>query len=543
MGKTGKRILTCLAALALAVALVWGGWWYVTTRYCNWEGTLFRRDARTLTLQSVHLSNLQRLSEFPELETVDLRNAGAEPWRYDAICREMPEYKILWDLPFQGKAWPLDTEKITVSSLTEEEMELLDYLHSLAVVDGWDCPDYEAMAALQQRRPECKVFYFVPLGEARYPCEASELAARDVTLAELEEKLPHFPRAKSLCLSGALPGMEQIRQLQRDYPQLEITWQVTVGDMELNQRIAYLNLGKEPFPSAREAAGILSYFPELEQVNFLGSDLPKKELRALTAQFPEVTFLYDVDIAGVTVRTDAETLVLSGRPLSSVAELEDWLPSLTGLRKVEMCGCGISNEEMDALSKRWPDIRFIWSIDFGGILLRTDARYFAPNKWGIDVDDEMAYPLRYCVDMVCVDVGHMKKMTNCDWAAFMPKLKYLILADSNIQSVAPLEGLENLVFLELFLTPIRDYRALTSCTALEDINLSYTYGDPAPIGEMPWLKRVWWAQNWQARALLPQKLPDAELEFDQPSSTGGTWRKGKHYYDMRDFIGMGYMEG
>ena len=145
--------------------------------------------------------------------------------------------------------------------------------------------------------------------------------------------------------------------------------------------------------------------------------------------------------------------------------------------------------------------------------------------------------------MVCVDIGHAKKVTSCAWAANMPKLKYLVLAETGISDISPLEGLEELVFLELFLSRVRDLTPLKSCTALEDINLCYTHGDPAPLGEMKWLKRVWWTGNWKAKRDLPKLLPDTQLEFSSPSSTGKGWREGQHYYAMRDLIGMKYMTG
>ena len=146
--------------------------------------------------------------------------------------------------------------------------------------------------------------------------------------------------------------------------------------------------------------------------------------------------------------------------------------------------------------------------------------------------------------MICVDIGHMDRVTNCEWAAFMPNLKYLILAQTSIRDLTPLSGLKNLVFLELFQSTVKDYTPLLGCTGLEDLNLSYTFGDPAPIYEMTWLKRLWWGGCWwEARNELPTVHPNTEMEFFEVSSTGGTWREGQHYYDMRDLIGMDYMTG
>jgi pyruvate,orthophosphate dikinase len=70
------------------------------------------------------------------------------------------------------------------------------------------------------------------------------------------------------------------------------------------------------------------------------------------------------------------------------------------------------------------------------------------------------------------------KIKNCDFVAFMPHLKYLILADTKVTDLTPLTGLKELAFLELFMLDIKDYAPLESLTGLEDLNLYYTFGDP-----------------------------------------------------------------
>ena len=81
--------------------------------------------------------------------------------------------------------------------------------------------------------------------------------------------------------------------------------------------------------------------------------------------------------------------------------------------------------------------------------------------------------------------------------------------------------------------------------ALEDINLCYTYGQVDVIGQMKWLKRLWWSGSWTAKVrygdALRENLPDCTFNFDTGSSTGEGWRKGKNYYAMRDLFGMSYM--
>ena len=297
--------------------------------------------------------------------------------------------------------------------------------------------------------------------------------------------------------------------------------------------------------SAAQLEAVLPWYPELARIDLRGSSLQEQEIQTLADKFPGITFLFDMTIAGITVSTDAEEIDISGHALENVSQIEEVLPYFPNLKKVVMCGCGIDNETMDALNRRYEDIRFVWSVYMGPILLRTDATWFMPFKWGAQVTTEDLYNLRYCTDMVCIDIGHMA-VSSCEWAAYMPNLKYLLMADTQVSDLTPLKDLKKLIYLELFLTQVTDLSPLVGCTALEDINLCYTYGDPRPLLEIKTLQNIWWSGGWGLPTYahqFRQNNPDIRLEYNTLSSTGGGWRELQNYYDMRDLLGMGYMTG
>ena len=131
----------------------------------------------------------------------------------------------------------------------------------------------------------------------------------------------------------------------------------------------------------------------------------------------------------------------------------------------------------------------------------------------------------------------------------MPHLKYLIIADTSISDITPLTGLEELVYLEMFLSPIRDFSPLLTLTSLEDLNICYTFGDPKIIAQMTWLKNVWWGYwedinlSYNSMQMLREAIPDCNFCFVTKSSTGMGWRKLPNYYAQRDAFGMYYMDG
>lgn len=540
-----KKILTFLGAAMAAAALALGGFWFFQENYITVNGHILWRHTRGISLEGYDLNQLDFLHTFTRLQTIDARSCELTPEQYALLCREFPRSEVLWEVPFQGGRYSTQTEKITVTSLTEEDVQMLEYLPGLKSVDGWDCEDYDQLLSLQRRRPRCKVFYDVPIAGRAWDCDVEQLQLENVNLQELSQQLQYLPNVHTLHLTGELPRMEDLQALLQKYPKVALSWQVDVGDAVLELGADYLDLSGYPLADVQQIEDLIPYLPALREVNLADCDLPTADLAAMAEKYPDIHFVCDVTIGTARVRSDAWELDLSGHEVSDPALVEAVLPCFRNLKRVIMCGCGIPSEEMDQLSKRHPDIRFVWSVNLGGLEVRTDATYFIPTKYDVKVSSRDLEELKYCVDMLCVDVGHMKEVTNCEWAAYMPKLKYLILADTRVRDITPLTGLKDLVFVELFLTAVKDYSPLLTCPALEDLNLCYTHGDPEPVTRITWLKRLWWSGDWKARAkygdVFRENNPEGVFNFTTGSSTGEGWREGKHYYAMRDLVGMSYM--
>lgn len=250
----------------------------------------------------------------------------------------------------------------------------------------------------------------------------------------------------------------------------------------------------------------------------------------------------------ITFASDAEEIDVSGIEMTP-EEIEAILPQFTNLQKVVMCGCGIANEAMAELNDKYEDIRFVWSVQIGNLTVRTDDTWFAPVTEDEYVWGDMCDDLKYCIDMECIDLGHMW-LSHCEWAANMPKLKYLILADGGVSDLTPVSNCKELVWLEVFLTPVKDYSPLKECTSLVNLNISYTQGDPTTLAGLDQVTHLWWAGSYDRMFptgetythYLNELLPNAEIHTEEISATGAGWRKLPNYFAMRDMIGMYYME-
>lgn len=378
-----------------------------------------------------------------------------------------------------------------------------------------------------------------------YALDTVQLTVENGTTDMLQKAVQNLHQLSVLELTGTLPEAAQLRALMERYPEVTFLWTVTAdGEQISNQETSLI---------VRSLDGLgetMDYLPALTNIT-LEEAVPAAELAELVKAYPQIAFDGTVTAFGREFSLDAEEIDLSKIPMEDPEGVETILPCFRNLKKVDMCECGLDNETMDALNRRYEDIQIVWSVKVCWRMLRTDITWFFPFKLDVEPTGNDLYNLRYCTEIECVDIGHAE-VKDIAWAEFMPKLKYLIFGDTAISDISPLENHKELVYLEMFKTPVTDYTPLLTCTALEDLNLSYTYGDPEPISKMTWLKNVWWHRPtppWggpesEIRLNLAQYLPHAYVDVRYTNgSTDGGWRDLPNYFAQRDFLGMFYMEG
>ena len=537
------KLKSILAGALIAAAILAIGVYLFNTNFVFFCGGIHRRDSRELDLHGAKPSRLQAAEQFTDLQLLDMRGTKLSYEDYQKLSLLLPGCRILWDVPFQGYAYPQDTQILIFSQLTAEEVALLDHLPELKYIDARGCQEYDLLVQLQQQHPDCDIDYDVTICGQEQNCHQRELALENATAEELSRKLPCFPWLQKLLLTGTLPELEELQQLQNRFPLVHISWETQLGSTTISSDITQLDLRDSRLESHQQLADVLARYPAVTQVDLRGSSLGSDEIVALVEKYPHITFLREISVAGLSFPSDAEEIDISGQQVTDVAQVEAMLPYFPNLKKVVMCDCGIDSETMDALNNRYEDIRFVWSVQLGDMSLRTDATYFMPVKYDVQVNTEDLKDLRYCTDILCVDIGHMP-VANCEWAAYMPNLKYLIIAETQITDITPLKDLKNLVYLEFFLTGVTDVSPLLGCTALEDLNMCFVPCiDYKPLLEMTWLKNLWWG-GWLMRtyeAEFREALPNTRLCHDSASSTGGGWRELDNYFAMRDLLGMWYM--
>lgn len=451
--------------------------------YVTVGGKPVLRNVEYLCYQDDIPENPEQLAQLKHLKTLDLRGTGITAEQYLSVNQALPDCEILWSVPFQGDYVDMDTPTLRIGRLTEEDLDQMVYFTALQTLDARGCRDYGPLRELMQARPELNVIYDMEISGETYLWDTREMELADPDADLLEELLPMLP--------------------------------------------------------------------ELERITFTGKRPEDERIRNWMAEYPDVVFDWQFEVCGVAASSLDTELILNDIPMESVEEVETALGNFHNLQWVEMCNCGIPSEEMDALWKRHPDTRFVWTVQVGFATLRTDVEVFMPYKFGnystLGIQDSDTAELKYCVDMVCMDLGHME-ITDYSYLEYMPKLKYLILADTNGTDFSALAGLKELVYLEIFMTRFDQAEVLTGLTKLEDLNIGNSRLDNIePLLEMTWLKHLWLPGNVKVshseRKQVVDALPDTQVMYASMGSTGEGWRELPNYYAMRDLLEMPYFPG
>lgn len=561
--KLNPVLLIVLAAALLAVGIAV---WFLLTHV--WvAGSFYSRNADVLDLR------------FADVTTAD----------YDKLRKKAPNSEILWRIPFQGKTYDQDTDVLYVTSLTDEDVATLDYFTRLKTVEAQECTDYPQLAALTARRPEVTVEYAVTIDGREYPQDTAVVSISGITEEEIN-LLTYLPELTAVTAVGCRTP-EQMTQLRdfcqekglsfalrfgtKTYPdtvqELDVTG-VTDGELELLQLLPELKTLhlKNPEADPETVAQLRSTYPKADiswEVEIAGVSFPDdtKEvdlsavLESSAVQTAAGTAAGTQTAVGAQTTTKTQTTTGTATGTQSTKETQSTAPAVTlnledlekkmsylsDAKQVFLGKCGLDNEELAALRERVRDsYKLVWTVQLGKKLTaRTDDTTFMPVREHVYYFlDEDAYNLRYCEDMLCVDVGHMG-LTNIDFVKGMPHLQILILAhNGQLQDISPISSCKELIFLELDWSAVKDFTPLVGCTSLEDLNIGLTYPSVEPLMQMTWLKNLWMVDRGGAYQ-LSQALPDTKIVASADVTVGAGWRNLPNYYKMRDMLGMEYMRG
>lgn len=447
--------------------------------------------------------------------------------------------------------------------LTDADLSALYAQTQLANLDlrGNDLSP-EAVAALIAALPNCDVVWSVPLGGARFDSTSTELTLPADATADDLSRLSFFPALTQVDAS-AVSDYDALKAAALALPNCQITWNVDVLGERYPSSTTALDLTRATISDANALVAALKGFPKLESVDLTGQKLAPEDMTAITTALPDTQFLYSVDLFGVSVDSAATEADISDIAVDSVESVSQKVALLPNLTKLVMCNCGLSNEQMETLIAAHPNVKFVWLIKVGGWEMRTDVKAFSKGnrktfdggayvgKGKTNFTSEDIAPLKYCTDLIALDLGHGSRITDLSVLQYLPKLRFLIVAMNQITSIEDLKYCPDLEYLEIFQNFIGDWSPLLSLTKLTHLNCSTNYGKDADgkrtfpdytiLKQMPQLQRIWIIRSGLDETQLADlraALPNAVINNVGTHSTSDGWRDNDLYREMQGLFNL-----
>jgi len=395
----------------------------------------------------------------------------------------------------------LDVLEYSMVVADASELEQLEVYANLQKLDlrGSDC--YGAIEDYIAAHPQVEVAYDVKVGNSRYSPEVEQLKLEDGTyeLEQLLTVLKHLPALKSLELPKTSQTVEAISSILEVYPALDVHYTVELMGEEVTPDLTELDLsGIKPAELDENLFDKLRLLPALTTVYLMDSEgnsqLAPADVKILMNVLPEVAFDYSFQLFGQTVSTADERVEfvevdIGNEGIPEIRAALDILPNCTYFL---MDDCGVDNEVMAQLRDDYPDTKVVWRVYWGTKYHDlTDVEMICCNG---NMDASNMQALKYCTDVVYLDIGHSTRVTDIDFINYMPKLKIAILLDCRISTLEPFRNCPDLEWIEIVrCMRLTDISPLASCTKLRGINMSCAYlvTDITPLFGLQNLERLY----------------------------------------------------
>ena len=300
-------------------------------------------------------------------ETLDLRGSGISIEYYEDLCRTLPDCDILWEVPFQGQFYPEDTQRLSVETITTDDIDILKYFPDLTSIDAAGCTDYDVLMELRNQYPETELLYNVNIAGQDYPQDTTKISI--TSLSDLDIRLiPYLPHLETVEASGC--DLSQLRMLQETYPNIHAAYSVPLGSESHDRTTTSLSLESISLTTLADA---LWHLPELETVSLESPVGTADELLALVEAYPHVDFSWTREVLGISVASTDTEVDLSGSAPDSLEQIAEELAWFPAVEQLILCDLPFDNETMAAFRENMrPEYKVVWNVEVGYLTLRTD---------------------------------------------------------------------------------------------------------------------------------------------------------------------------
>ncbi len=472
-------------------------------------------------------------------ESLDLRGQDISFAHYDTVHQNMPQCYVVWDVPFQGGKVASDSSRISVSTLSQEDLDILyRYFPNLTELVAGGNADYALLEQFQSQMPGCAVTYQVRLGGISVDPDVAELTLEpaDFDLETLKENLPHLHQLTDVTLKATTLTAEQLQQLQEEFD--TVTFQATISllGQEYDSQTTQLDLSGITGEAVDEVCQKIAMLPQLESIELMDDagtcQLDTTQVQQLKNAAPNAKVHYTFDFYGTTLSTTDEEVKLHSVKFgeNGADDLRAALSLMDGCSRFVVEYSNLSNDTLAQIRDEYRDqTKLVWRVQFGGGSCLTDAEVI---RCTYDLRDSNSHNLYYCEDVRFVDVGHNEWITDVSFVGGMTNLEVIIISGSMAKDLTAFANCKKLRVLEAaFCEYIEDITPLAQCESLEMVNISYSHvTDLSPLDDLEKLTNVCAMYAGKSRVPVEEQQrfdaanPGCETHYVGSQPYGSCWR-------------------
>jgi len=437
------------------------------------QGERILNTTTSLAVSSLSDEDLAMLKYFPKLAQIHAEDCEDFP-QLMKVKDQLPQCSLYYTVAINGREYPQDAKEMELTALTDQEVQLSQYLPELTTVNAAGCTDYAQLAALQEMHPNAVVHISVEILGKTCDETTESLEFKDPDVTVLQTQLGYLPNLKSVHITEPSTDAASLVALMETYPDVDITWEKTVLGMTCSSTDKEIDFsGMDVTFDEVEAA--MAYFPNAEKALMIGTNYTHEEMAEFRNKMrPKFKAVWSVVVTGCEVRTDDTIFHSSGR---KVCMVDEQTYDLVYCEDMIIVDVGHSMIKYIPWVEGMPNLKYLILAD----------------NWIRDLT-----PISSCKNLVYLEL-FINKWANPD--------------------LTPLQGCTALEDLSISDTDM-DPTPLCEMTWLKNLW----------VNNNPKAKAM--------REELTEALPNTRIEFDHGFTTGGGWRELQNYYDMRELMGL-----
>lgn len=226
---------------------------------------------------------------------------------------------------------------------------------------------------LRAKLPQAEILWDVPFQGGAMAQDITSLKISTLSDADIA-MLRYFPDLKTVDASGC-SDYARLNALQAQYPQLQVSYQVSVGGKSFAPDVTELVLenGDFDFDILLEN---LTYLPQVKTIHLPKTQLSFEQMDAISMEHSGISLDFTVEVMGQEYPSHTDSLDLSNVTSAQLDAVIAELPMLGNLHEIQLAdsegNSKLSMEDVKKLQEAVPSAVIHYTFDFFGSKLSTD---------------------------------------------------------------------------------------------------------------------------------------------------------------------------